>query len=68
MEDVLARVNDQVSAERKYLMSTLSDFISIRSVSARMEGLTESVAYLEKLLEEHGFTVSVLDTKTGRPA
>ncbi|MEM4294808.1 MAG: M20/M25/M40 family metallo-hydrolase, partial [Candidatus Caldarchaeum sp.] len=42
--------------------------ISIRSVSARMEGLTESVAYLEKLLEEHGFTVSVLDTKTGRPA
>lgn len=68
MEDVLARVNDQVSAERKYLMSTLSDFISIRSVSAKMEGLTESVAYLEKLLEEHGFTVSVLDTKTGRPA
>ncbi|MEM1942964.1 MAG: M20/M25/M40 family metallo-hydrolase [Candidatus Caldarchaeum sp.] len=68
MEDALARVNKHVNDERNYFMSMLSDLVALRSVSARNEGLNESVAYLEKLLENHGFTVSVLETKTGRPA
>ncbi|MCS7129053.1 MAG: M20/M25/M40 family metallo-hydrolase [Candidatus Caldarchaeum sp.] len=65
---MLSRIFELVEFEKKEILSNLADFISLRSVSARMEGIDECVGYLEKLLQENGFQVSVLQTPTGRHA
>ncbi|MDW8360688.1 MAG: hypothetical protein RMK31_08945, partial [Candidatus Caldarchaeum sp.] len=57
-ESLLSRIFELVESEKKEILSTLADFISRRSISARMEGIDECVGYLEKLLQENGFQVS----------
>ncbi len=66
--DILSRINEHVLKEKENILADLSSIIAQPSVSAKNQGINECAGFLQEVLGREGFQVSILETKTGRPA
>ncbi len=66
--DILSKINDHVLEYKETILADLSSIIAQPSVSAKNQGIRECVDLLKEVLKREGFLVSILETKTGRPA
>ncbi|MEM4183236.1 MAG: M20/M25/M40 family metallo-hydrolase [Candidatus Caldarchaeum sp.] len=62
------RIRENVESERQKALDDLAELISIPSVSARNQSIDECANFVKQLLERDGFSATLLETKTGRPA
>ncbi|MCX8202146.1 MAG: M20/M25/M40 family metallo-hydrolase, partial [Candidatus Caldarchaeum sp.] len=66
--EILKKIRDAVASDMQKTFENFSQLISIPSVSAKNQSITECADFVKNLLEKDGFMVEVWESKTGRPA
>ncbi|MEM4495596.1 MAG: M20/M25/M40 family metallo-hydrolase [Candidatus Caldarchaeum sp.] len=67
-QDLINRFHGHVQSGWGRIFKEFSQLIGIPSVSAKNQSISECADFLKNLLESYGFTVSFLESPTGRPA